>query len=587
MALADLVDGQIVLDVPLREKSLIVQVPGAKVLDPDRHIWRAPLSWATCKALRGVFGNYLTLGDRLVEWAQRELDGRVSQSLYWRLLAMDPAQVVEGVDPALRPYQQTAVCFLYTAQSALLGDDMGTGKSVMSAYVLPRLGAQRVLIVAPKSMQRTWAREIEKWAGMEATLLEGSATARRKQLAAYESGALITTYDGIRLHSRQAGYGSLKLTEAQKAPKELNAVEWDVVLADEVHRAKDPKAQQTRALWALGDAAKHRLGLTGSVKTIQPDELWSLMRFVAPKEWPSRSRYLDRYCLTSFNVWGGRETLGFNQATVDELNEVLHPRLLRRPKDLVLPFLPKKVYVRRDVEMAPKQAKAYRDMADGMVAEIDGGSLMAFNPLVQRSRLSYFANGHAEIVGEEMREDGTIRQLVKLAEPSPKLDVLEEVLEELGDEPAAVFSLSRQLLDLAAVRLEKRGIPFSSVVGGMDPNQRQDAIDGFNQGAVRVILVSLGAGAEGMSLTRGSTEIFLNRGSAIQNEQAEDRMHGIGRGDQSADALTIIDLVVRDTFEEARYEAKDETSERMEDVFRDRDVLRSALLHGRKEKGRK
>lgn len=589
MPLAELVDGRISIDVPLREKPLIQTLPGARWHDPSKR-WRMPLSWASCKMLRGVFGPRLEVGLALCEWAIGEFEGRVQPATGLRSLALDPAADVEG-DARLYPFQRTGVAFLSAAGSAILGDEMGTGKSVQTAVALEKLDAWPALIVCPKSMQRTWARELWKWARVETLVLEGSAAKRRAMLENVAAGdvAVIATYDLIRSHSRLAGYGSIKLTDEEKQPKELNGIPFRAVVADEAHRAKDPKAKQTRALWALGDAAYHRFALTGTPIANQMDEFWSLLRFVSPDEWTVRTGFIERYCLKSFNPWGGLEVLGLNPANETELREIMEPRFLRRPKALVLPHLPPKLYERRDVEMGAKQAKAYRQLADGMVADLDSGKLVTFSPLVQGGRLTQFASALCDVEETgEFDDEGFPKIRVVMGEPSPKLDAMLEVLDELGDEPLAVFASSRQLIDLAGHRLTKAGVPFTQVVGGMHTAERQDSIDTYNKGQARVILISIGAGAEGMSLTRGTTELFLDRSwSQLQNAQAEDRLHGTGRGDADAEKLTIIDLITKDTIEEHRVDVLAGKAEQLEDLVRDRDLLRAALAHGGKTTRRK
>ena len=42
---------------------MIKTVPGAK-WDQDDTVWKAPLSWSTCLALRAVFGAELEVGPR-------------------------------------------------------------------------------------------------------------------------------------------------------------------------------------------------------------------------------------------------------------------------------------------------------------------------------------------------------------------------------------------------------------------------------------------------------------------------------------------------------------------------------------------
>ena len=56
------------------------EVPGAK-WDKDLRAWRYPLSWATCVALRGVFGPDLEVGPNLLAYASEERRRRVDPAM--------------------------------------------------------------------------------------------------------------------------------------------------------------------------------------------------------------------------------------------------------------------------------------------------------------------------------------------------------------------------------------------------------------------------------------------------------------------------------------------------------------------------
>jgi SNF2 family DNA or RNA helicase len=213
---------------------------------------------------------------------------------------------------------------------------------------------------------------------------------------------------------------------------------------------------------------------------------------------------------------------------------------VRRLKRDVLPQLPPKIYERRLVTLGAKQLKAYRELEKNMVAEVDGGVLMTFNELTLHGRLSQAASAMLSLDGDQ----------VVLTEPSAKLDALDELREELGeDEPLVVFAASRKLLELAAERLQKKGVAFGMVTGAVSESERQAAVEAFQAGRLQVILLTAGAGSEGLTLTRAKTLVFLQRSySLVENKQAEDRIHRPGA--EQHDSLLIVDLVAEDTIEE-------------------------------------
>ena len=102
------------------------------------------------------------------------------------------------------------------------------------------------LVVAPNSMKHRWAREAEVWFPEARTfVLHG--TAKQKEAimseahAAWKAGErILVTVEALRTLSWVAGYGHSDATEAGP----LNQLPWEIVIADEAHRAKDPNAKQ-------------------------------------------------------------------------------------------------------------------------------------------------------------------------------------------------------------------------------------------------------------------------------------------------------------------------------------------------------
>lgn len=536
--LAELEGDVIVLKTEFRDRDLIRQVSGSKY-DRKREVWEVPVSWANCLCLRGVFGERLEIGPELEIWANEERLYRVDPALEKRLIAMDVTQDAPG-DPRAYPYQRTCVDFLRASGSAVLADDMGLGKTVELILATEAENAYPALIIAPNTVKRSWANHYAEWfPDRKVVVVTGGAVARRKLLE-QEADVYIINWEALRLHSRLAPYGNINLTDAEKTPKELNRP-WATVIADEAHKTKDPKSKMTRALWQIGKTATHRFAATGTPVAQNPGDFWSLMHFVSPLEWPSRSKYIDRYCLTAWNGFGGLDIIGVHPHVKDEFFRVVDPRFLRRTKEQVLSWLPKKVPMLREIELPAKQQKAYKELAEGMATQVEGGTLMAFNPLTLHGRLSQAASATLSLDAGGQ---------VVLSEPSAKLDDLDLLREELGEkEPLVVFAESRKLLELYAERLRKKHVTYGMVTGAVSEIDRDLTIDAFQAGRLQVILVTYGAGAEGITLTRARALVRLQRTyNMVLDKQAEDRINRPGA--EIHESQLIIDIVVRDTVEE-------------------------------------
>lgn len=599
MPIAERLEDRIVLFADIRENAQIKSVPGARWDNdvPPKGAWWFQLSYPACVQLRNTFGQELQVGPELSAWARDQRDHRILPCLELRTAEDAPDLAIFS---ALYPFQRAGAKFLATARFALLADEMGLGKTVQSISALEVMekvfGAEAypALVVCGNSMKFPWAEEFEKWApDKKAVVIHGSADKRRKQILLLKEGVAqvgVINYEGLRGHTRLAGYPSVALSDGEKLDKELNEFEIRSVIADEAHKIQDPRSKQTRALWAVSANASARYALTGTPIEKEVTNLWALMRFVAPNEYPVKGKtarqgngdgkatgFLGRYAQDELDVYGYPRISGLKAETREELFQILDPRMIRRLKATVQPQLPPKVYQTRYVEMIPKQKKAYEQMRKDMVAQLDEGVLVATNSLTKMTRLLQFASAYGEIVQEGVGEDGQPIEKLILTEPSPKVDAIEEIAEEIGNQQMIVFAESKQLINLAVARLEKVGTRVGKITGDVDPAARQPIVQSFKDGHIKILFMTLAAGGEGLSFPGVGITVFMQRAFRnLLNIQAEDRTHGIGRGIEGQSSL-IIDLITIDSAERRVHEVRQEKADALEEIVRDKETLAAWL----------
>lgn len=544
------------LRAPVRYADLVRGIPGL-TYHSQTDTWRGPLAWGIALACRGVLGDALELSASVVAWGmEMRVDAAVAMDIKsgrWKM------PFHKGGPNNLYPFQEIGTVFLALRERVLMADEMGTGKTVQAAVALTTLdtlsrGDARpspfpCLIVCTYSMKRTWVDEIHKWTTFDAVHTGSTKSTREKAYQKIVDGKahiIVCHWQEARLISRLASYGSMPLSDKEKEPQLFNSTRWATVIADEAHKAKDPKAKQTRALWWLGREADYKWALTGTPIANKAEDLWTVMHFVDPDNWPSRTKWIGRYALHGFNVHGGLETYGYNPHTEGELQAFWQPHFIRRTKAEVLPDLPDKI--RRTIwcDMKPAQAKAYKQMAENMLAEVQAtqmsGVLFASTSAVQSMRLGQIASA-MPVLDEEGK-------VVELTDPSCKIDALMDLLDE-SDEPMVVGAESRKLIELAARTLDKAKISYVLITGLVGADERAAAVKKFQEGGVRVCLVTLGAGAEGITLTRARIIVFLQVSfSQVANVQFEDRIHRIGQG---ADTVEVITILTRGTTDVARW----------------------------------
>ena len=349
MPTAELIDGAItIVDATYRDNDTLSMLPGAKLGSDD--IWRMPLTWTSANALRGMYGDALVLGPELSAWGFAQLENWVNPAL----TLVNSLSIDEG-DDRLYPFQKVGVAWMHTVDFGILADEMGTGKTVQVCTYLAESKPHKTLIVCPNTVKRVWLDHINDWTNLRPVMTGKSAASRRKALKAIaddEADVLIINWEALRLHSRLAPYGSValkrcvacggfdpsvKVAACEVHLKELNEITFNAVIADEAHRAKDPASKQTRALWYVARDADARFALTGTPMANTPDELWALLHFVNPIEWPSKVKFRDRYCEQGINEDGKVIVKGLLPTTEAELRRTLDVRMLRRAKSLVLP----------------------------------------------------------------------------------------------------------------------------------------------------------------------------------------------------------------------------------------------------------
>ena len=591
------------------EKELIKKVSGCRWL-PIKKIWCVPPTWASLVTLRGVFKETFTLTPALIDWAWDIRRKRIDPALEVRSLLEWPA--VPGLDEHLYPYQRAGVEFMRRAKSGLLGDDMGTGKSLQTlalnlAHEHEHKNALPALIICPNSVKRHWVREVSKWMPTARVYnVEGTAAKKRaiiKEAKQDPHCIVLMNIESVRSFTRLAPFGSVKLKKCRTCDpkfgdaglttarcevhkKELNDFNFVTVTLDEAHRVKEPKSLQTRAIWHVmhQPGVEYRWALTGTPVANHPGDLWSIMHAVAPEDFPTKSQFVERYCLAAWNAFGKLDIIGINPDTREELFKLLDPRFRRMIKAIVLPQLPPKVRQTRYVDMAASQSKMYSELKSRLITRTpDGDLFIAPSHLEASLRLMQVASSSVKMVKHD--PDDITQWDVMLAEPSPKLDAFEEVLEEKGilspsydGPPVIVAAEFKQLINLATKRLDKLGVRYALITGDVSPLERERSLDALRKRQVKVLLFTNAAGGVGLDMTAADTLINLQRSwSLVAEVQKESRNHRIGS--EIHDSITIIDIVMKDTLEEDQITKLHEKFNRLDEITRDRAALLVANPH--------
>jgi SNF2 family DNA or RNA helicase len=421
-----------------------------------------------------------------------------------------------------RWYQLEGIEFLDAHPRCLLADDMGTGKSMQAIFACEKLTAKRVLILCPNTMKYTWAGEILKWVP-EASIqvVDGFIDDRLEQLKS-SATYLVINYESAHIHE----YALTK--------------HWDVVVIDEAHRVKNRKAKSTISVRRIVGSSPRVIEMTGTPIINRASELFSLLQILYPKTYTSYWSFVHRFCEVFNNGWGWqvKDILNPNDYRVKELQGILKNVMLRRTKAEVLPDLPEKTVQQVPVNLTGAHRVLYDKMHKEMTVTLNEKTVNVATIIALITRLRQMAIDPTLMLdSEEAPLEGA------------KVDALHDLLESAGDEKVVIFSQFAKVIHRLEHNLDAWGITYTGFTGETKLLDREAALGNFKDDPrVRVFLVTIAAGGQGISLATASIAVFIDKAWApAYNVQAQDRLHRIPQ----AHSVTIYELIARKTVEES------------------------------------
>ena len=415
------------------------------------------------------------------------------------------------LDVSLRGYQAFGAKFVLNQGRVLLGDEMGLGKTVQAVAVMAHLvaaGATHVLVVCPASVLVGWLREIDLRSSLQVWRVHGPE--REAAAAAWlaQGGVAVTTFEGLR-HVPEAAAEVL-----------------DLLVVDEAHLVKNPRARRSQDVAAWADRCWRVLLMTGTPLENRLDEFLGLVRMLQPALVDSLPPHL-------------------RLVGADTLRHTMAPVYLRRNAADVLVELPELVELDEWEELTPAGRRVYE-------AAVAAGRFMDM-------RRADFAT--PDLSG------------------SSKLGRLLEILEDAAanGEKVVVFSYFRSVVDLVCRTLTRpgglgiagsqvdldpadrdpadldpaaRGLPavFGPLWGGVSADERQLEVDRFTAAPPGAVLVAqVDAGGVGLNIQAANVVVLCEPQLKPTTEaQAVARVRRMGQ----VRPVRVHRLLVEDTVDE-------------------------------------
>ena len=400
---------------------------------------------------------------------------------------------------------------------------MGTGKTRIALDLAGSTNAALVLVLAPAAVLGVWEPQIAKhypaWS-IVLTLDRGTSAEKGEALrtALLRGGA-----DETRRMSTLFVIASYESCWRQGLANVLTDVEWDLVIADEIHRVKAPGGKAS--MWlarVLRDRAAKRIGLTGTPMPHSPLDIYAQARFLDPRAFgTSAALFRRRWCaMGGFEmrqVKGLLNPILFSERLADMMHTIEADVLTLPPTtDTVIP-----------VTLDPPALKHARAIVRDFMTTLEGGERVTA-PMAATTilRLQQIGSGFARDV------DGVDHPVGD--EKGKALAVLFEGI--APDEPIVVFARFKHDLQRIHHEAEDAGRRSYELSG-----QRRELDDwrcDASQGGGAVFAVQIASGNMGIDFTtckdgdstRARYAIYYSLTHALGEwEQSRARIHRPGQ----------------------------------------------------------
>jgi len=459
--------------------------------------------------------------------------------------------------------------------------EMGGGKTSTTINILRCKFAKHdaplmTLIICPVIVKENWKREFKMHSHLEpyVQVLSGSGATRIKQLQTSGKFIFITNTESVSMST---------LWEA------ISKMNFQVLIVDESHRFKNPKAKRTKALIKFSDQhqLKYKFILTGSPILNSAQDIWSQMRILSPDWCGALSKNFWAWNSTFFYDANANKPAHVNwpdwrmrPGSEEKLNELIYNHAHRVMKKDVLD-LPPITYQTVDVPLSAEQKRLYKEMKNDFIAFLDHMELVkkeqeSYNEValcdddLRRYSATTYAGGvlkesRVSVANLAITKALRLQQLISGIFVSDEKDkkgkykthaidnkrneVLADLLEDIPKGAKViiwcVFKASYKQIEEVVIKSGR--IPVF-LTGEQNYEEKNSAVDLFNnEPSIDCIIANPNAGGTGVNLTAATYMVYYSRNFSLEADiQSEARCH---RGGQ-AYRVTRIDLVAPNTIDE-------------------------------------
>jgi SNF2 family DNA or RNA helicase len=304
----------------------------------------------------------------------------------------------------------------------------------------------------------------------------------------------------------------------------ITSVHWDRIILDESHRAKQFDGKLGRFVGELRHHATKRNILTGTLMPRCPMDVFSQYLFLDPNIFGTNFyKFRNQYAI--MGGWGGKQIVGYQNQ--DEMHEKIYSIAFRVTKDIL--DLPEEQHIIRDFDMND-EAWGYYQQANSELGIVLGEDKIRTDVvLVQLLRMQQITSGYLPVYREWYDDNDKLHHELDRVEKidSGKAELLEEILDDIGEEPVVVFCRFQHDLDEIKAAAEKLGRTYGEI-SGRSKSALSDKAE--LQDNIQIAGVQIQAGGVGIDLTRARYGIYYSVGYSLGDyEQSLARIHRPGQ----------------------------------------------------------
>lgn len=368
---------------------------------------------------------------------------------------------------------------LLSLKTGLNGNEVGCGKTLEQILIGESIDLPK-LVICPATLRLNWQKEIK----MVNPSADISILYSDKPFKVGKDWTIV-------------GYPSLV-----KFQKELENELFQVIMMDEAHYIQSisnsgtPDSQRAKAVLRLVATSEFVYPITGTPKTNRNKNIYNILRTIRHPLTQGKKSFFDfaqKFCDAKRHSFGW----DFDGNSNDELLfEELQPVMVRRLKKKVLPDLVKmRQAIPVDVDL-----NEYREFICEYVKTKDSNDVLA---------LTYLTKA---------------KQSVAIQKVDNTIEFAQDIIDR-DDEKVVIVTCFTEVVDRICKKFK-----CPKIVGGMSDKAKAEAIDMFQNGDAKVIVLNIVAGGVGITLTASHNMIMNDMPwTTGELEQAEGRIWRSGQ----------------------------------------------------------